>query len=179
MSVAVVENRRLFLLSGLGLFFGSFFLILYVILTFVPIGNARVLQFVSSSIIYLLVGICYPLALPGMHKKQASGAGMIGIFGLVIVIIAWLFSDLLILLELIFLQQIQTGKISTSLSTFFSLFPFIDTFVLLLPGNILLGAAIIRAGIFPKWTGIVFIVIAIIGLIIVLLPFSITISIIS
>ena len=131
-------------LSGLFLIIGAALLGTAIIMTaFNPVVNQTLSPLVS--LFLLISAIMLLLSLPAMYAKQAEEAGWLGITGH-----ALLQTGILLLVVVASTPLLYT---SLKLASGESLVVFLLGIALTM-GLLLTGIATIRAGIFPRWTGI-------------------------
>ncbi|HTK07877.1 MAG TPA: hypothetical protein VL485_11965 [Ktedonobacteraceae bacterium] len=160
------RQARFFTISGISMILGSISLLLVAIFALIANTSGRNLT-LAVLVAYLATGIFYILGLPGLYKKQAGKAGLIGLAGLIIVMIALLYSDFVTSLEIILLQEVHP-VVAPWQSQVIAYYTFVYNFVLLFPGNLLFAVGIIRASLYPRWVGIVIIGVAFVGIVTVL-----------
>jgi hypothetical protein len=156
--VFTMSSRTLDRLSAISLLIGSLLLIIGSIIGFFT-GNDRTSTiFTTSSLILLIGAMLVALGLPGMYTRQAGRIGVLGLIGF-----ACTFFFILIgiteasIHAFIFPLLAAHGLLSGLLPLGALIFDGIG-FLLGLIGGILLGVAIMRTAVLPRWAGVFLIV---------------------
>lgn len=111
----------------------------------------------------LIVGALILCGLPGLQAKQSSKSGWIGTVSVAIIVAAWLIN---MLMCIIYIANFNPGAlIPSSITTLYNI-----NFYFIIVGDILFGIAIIRAAVYPGWTGTAVIVVGIASLMVALMP---------
>jgi hypothetical protein len=148
------SSPRLFQLSGWALVVGS---VIGIAQTFLDTSlllsgtNLDNLWWKLDTLLFVAATILLLSGLPGLHVKQSNRAGLLGIIGIAIIFASSF--GFIVLNLLLFPPTINFGQYDGlfNVSTLLSII-----------GYILLGTMIVRASVFPRWTGIVLILTSIV-----------------
>lgn len=167
-----MSSATLYRASGLALLLGAVLGIIGNILNTAVFSGNDPQQYLSSfwlfvQVLSLLGGLLLLLGVPGIVIRQAPRAGWLGFIGFVLTFIGgFLFTSfsLVTLLVLPWLAQaapkLAAGNGPPALFVFF-----LVAGILFALGGILLGIAIMRAGIFPRWAGLLLIIGSVLNLV--------------
>lgn len=143
--------------SGIALWIGSACALLQIFsLATLYSGQATARDFFDYYSIIFLQGVCFLLALRGIHAKHSRTAGALGIIAILVIGGALLLS---IITSGIYVYSANsvTYTITSSASQQVQIFSNIDD-VFIVVGDILLGISLIYGKVYPTWIGIVGIV---------------------
>jgi pSer/pThr/pTyr-binding forkhead associated (FHA) protein len=117
--------------------------------------------------IFGLVGIFVLCGVHGFYAKQAHKVGWLGTIGTMMFAAAWILN---ILISCIFVVNASSNQpFSPEAVSSIVTLDHVNYFFLIF-GDIILGISIIRAGVYPRWTGITLIVLGCLNLIYALYP---------
>jgi len=148
-------------LSGLGLVLAAVLWIISEILEMIQ-GGFSPLQLTLTATAFTLL----PYGFLGIHRAQAERGGILSFFGAICSGISFIIFSGDAMIEIV-LGARETMKI---LETVSGKAIFYTGSLLCLVGVIVFGIAIVRARVFPRWTGIVFVVVNLLILLMSLLP---------
>jgi hypothetical protein len=154
-----MSSTTLYRLSGISLLIGSLLLIIGDIPDFFSGNDQASAIAVSSALIRLIGAMLIALGLPGMYAIFAGRAGVLGLIGFTCTfffILIGMASETILAFVFPFLaahKLLGGGPPPLGLLIFYSLGD-----LLALVGGILLGLAIIRAVIPPRWAGVLLII---------------------
>ncbi len=164
-----MSSTKLYRLSGGTLIASSLLILINTLLTAVLFpGHSSTPQQVLSPtwvlvVMTVLVGsLLFVIGLPGMYLRQSNGAGKLGLVGFILLFFGILlqgatFSTVQVVILPFLAQkapQLTSGN-SMPVSAFLLL---IVSGLMYMLGAILLGIATMRAGVFPRWAGILILV---------------------
>ncbi len=154
-----MSSRTLSRLSGISLFIGSLLLIIGTILNFFA-GNSQISTLsTASALIRLIGGMLIVLGLPSIYARFAGRVGIVGLIGFICTLFLFLIgmaSEAILAFIFPFLGAhglLGGGRPPLGLLIFYS---FGDLLGLI--GGILLGIAVMRSTILPRWAGLLFII---------------------
>ena len=154
-----MSSRTLYRLSGISLFIGSLLLVIGTILSFFS-GNSQVSTIATASaLIRLISGMLIVFGLPGIYARFAEQAGIVGLIGFISTFFLFLIgmaSEAILAFIFPFLGAhglLGGGRPPLGLLIFYSLGDLLG-----LIGGILLGIAVMRSTILPRWAGLLLIV---------------------
>ncbi len=156
-----MSSTTLYRLSGIGLFIGSLITIISFIPDFIPASTLA-----GPSTLLRAIGLTlFVLGLPAMYARLAPRAGILGLVGFIAVFAAILVGIALQPIFGIILPFLATHAPALAKGgpphELFLLFAIQS--VLSLIGDTLLGIAVMRAIVFPRWAGLVLIVSSVVG----------------
>jgi hypothetical protein len=135
------------------------------------------LPWMILAFMYLAGFLLLALGLPGMHRRQATRTGGLGVAGFVLTLIGVLVVGVLVGL-LVVLPSPQDAQSSSAAASqqpgvLFELLFITIPILLIAIGIILLGAASLRADIYPRGTGVLLLIAGIIALVSLIVPSAI------
>lgn len=154
-----MSSRTLYRLSGISLLIGSLLLIIGDIPGFFSGNDQASTIAVSSALIRLIGAMLVVLGLPGMYARFAERVGILGLIGFTCTfffILIGMASETILAFIFPFLAThglLGGGRPPLGLLIFFSVGD-----LLVLIGGILLGIAVLRAAVLPRWAGALLIV---------------------
>jgi hypothetical protein len=154
-----MSSSTLYRLSGISLLIGSLLLIIGDISSFFSGNDQASTIAVSSALIRLIGAMLIALGLPGMYVRFAKRAGILGLIGFTgtfFFILMAIASETIVIFTLPLL--LTQGLLSGGAPPLGLLIISLADALLALVGGTLLGIAIIRAAISPRWAGAVLIV---------------------
>jgi hypothetical protein len=154
-----MSSTTLYRLSGISLLIGSLLLIIGDIPDFFSGNDPASAIAVSSSVIRLIGAMLIALGLPGIYSRFAGRVGVLGLIGFTCTFFFFLMgvvSETIVIFTLPIL--LAHGLLNGGAPPLGLLIISLAGALLALVGGILLGIAIIRAAISPRWAGVVLIV---------------------
>lgn len=154
-----MSSTTLSRLSGISLLIGGLLLIIGDVPDFFT-GNGQASAISTASALIRLIGVMLiALGLPGMYARFAGRAGVLGLIGFTSTFFFFLmavFSEAIVIftLPLLFAQ----GHLNDGMPPLGLLIGSLADAVLALVGGILLGLAVMRTDLLPRWAGMVLIV---------------------
>lgn len=154
-----MSSTTLYRLSGISLLIGSLLLIIGDIPGFFAGDNQVSTISTISSLIRLIGAMLIALGLPGMYTRQAGRIGILGLIGFTCTfffVLIGMASEVILAFVFPFIAAhglLNSGPPPVGLLVFFSVGD-----LLALVGGILLGLAIMRAAVLPRWAGVLLIV---------------------
>jgi hypothetical protein len=154
-----MSSRMLYRLSGISLLVGSVLAVIGAILGLLN-GDPTSTMTVAGAVVGFVGGALILLGLPGMYARQAQRAGILGLIGttlmIVYILVLGTFGNALNALVLPFIATHAPSLLKSDL-------PAVDLFFMLggllgVVGGILLGIAIMRAAVLPRWAGLLLMV---------------------
>ncbi len=154
-----MSSTTLYRLSGISLLIGSLLLIIGDIPDFFTGNDQTSVIFTASALIRLIGAMLIALGLPGMYARFAERVGVLGLIGFTgtfFFILMAIASETIV--AFIFPVLVAHGLLNGGPPPLGLLIISLADALLALVGGVLLGIAIIRAAISPRWAGVVLIV---------------------
>lgn len=148
--------------SGIALLLAGIGIILYILIALLPLP-APLETFLTSAVFGLafIAGLC---GLRGFYAKQAGRGGWFGIIGTIMLTTGWILNVLISLITCVYVLSFTTNQpLSLGAFTLDGVFYRVN-YIFLVAGDIIMGIGMIRAGVFPRWTGIALIVVGFLNL---------------
>jgi hypothetical protein len=166
-SIPVGGLQKTYRGSGIALLLASACVIIYVLLVLsapTPTKGQIILVYGAFG----LVGIFILCALRGFYAKQAHKGEWFGTIGIMMLAGGWILN---ILISCIFVVHASSNQPFSlvEISSILTLYN-VNNYFFIIIGDIILGISIIRAGVYPRWTGIANIVLGCLNLITALDP---------
>ncbi|GAC1591828.1 MAG: hypothetical protein NVS4B1_36920 [Ktedonobacteraceae bacterium] len=154
--------------SGIALLLAGACTFIYLLLV-LSAPTPTVNQALSQFEIFGLIGIFVLCGLRGFYAKQAHRGGWLGTIGTMMLAAGWILN---IIISCIFVVSATSNQPFSpeAISSILTLYRV--NYFFLIVGDIILGISIIRAGVYPRWTGIALIVLGCLNLIYALAPLA-------
>ena len=167
-----MSTRLLYRLSGGTLIAASLLIIVGSILSNILFSGGRnttpqqymSLPWLLVGLVSLIGSMLFVIGLPGMYLRQAGRAGVLGLVGFILVFFDFLLQGTFSTLQVTVLPLLAqvASKLLEGETLPGSMFLLLLVFSLLdVIGAILFGIATIRAQVFPRWTGVLLIIVGI------------------
>lgn len=165
----MISSATLYRASGLALLLGALLDVIAGIFTTLLFPGENPQQYVSTSwllvqLLYVLSPLLFVVGLPGICARQRAQAGRLGLVGFVLTLVgAILLTGLNITDSIVIPYLAPTAPQPLTPPASYTTYLLVAT-LLVTVGAVLLGLATMRAGVFPRWAGLLLIVGAVLNL---------------